>query len=223
MMRGRPENRVARFVEAILRNRRPRRMRATSEEAEAMRAAVTLRAGRPGADLPDPTFVDRLGRRLRGALSPEAEPPGLSRRRLLLTAGTAAVGAAAGVVGDRLTQGAGSREPTARRELVPAGATWQRVVAASAVPDGQAVRFSTGAVEGFVLNVGGRFRAMSAVCTHLGCILQLNGSGRLGCPCHRTAFAMDGSVVFHELPQPPPALPHLRCRLRDGHVEVFTA
>jgi nitrite reductase/ring-hydroxylating ferredoxin subunit len=222
-MGGRPENRVARFVEAILRNRRPRRMHATTEEAEAMRAAVTLRAGRPGADLPDPTFVDRLGRRLRHAMTSEPESPRLSRRRLLLTAGTAAVGAAAGVVGDRLAQGAAAADPSGRRELVPAGATWQPVVAASAVPDGQAVRFSTGAVEGFVLNLGGRFRAMSAVCTHLGCILQSNDSGRLGCPCHRTAFAKDGSVVFHELPQAPPALPHLRCRVRNGHVEVFTA
>jgi cytochrome b6-f complex iron-sulfur subunit len=219
---SREERRLARFVEDVLRNRRPRRFRASAEELEAMRAAAEMRSARPGADLPDPAFVDRLGRRLRRDLDGEAAPARpVSRRRLLLGAGgvaaAAVAGAAGGVVADRLA-GQGAASP----ELVPTGATWRPVMAASAVADGQAVRFSTGAVEGFVVNRGGRYQAVSAVCTHLGCILQQGGAGRLTCPCHRTTFALDGTVVLHQLPSPPPRLPLLRTRVREGQVEVLT-
>jgi len=216
-----PERRIASFVEDLLRNRRPRRFRATPEELAAMRAAAELRASRLGADLPDPAFVDRLGRRLREELGGEPRGRSLTRRRLLLGAGTAAAaavaGSAAGVAGDRLIGAAGPRE------LVPGGASWQPVVAAAAVPPGRAVRFSTSAVEGFVVNRGGEFHAVSAVCTHLGCVLREASPGHLACPCHRTAFGLDGSVLEHELPRAPDALPWLRARVRDGQVEVFTA
>jgi cytochrome b6-f complex iron-sulfur subunit len=214
------ERRVAGFIDDILRNRRPRRFRASPEELAAMRAAAELRAARTGVDLPDPAFVDRLGRRLRRELDGEPRRRPVTRRGLLLGAGGAAAaavaGAAVGVVADRMAAGGGSRE------LVPAGATWQPVMAAATVGDGQAVRFSTGAVEGFVVNRGGRYQAVSAVCTHLGCILQQGGAGRLTCPCHRTAFWLDGTVAFHQFADPPRPLPPLRTRVRDGQVEVFT-
>ena len=217
-----PDKRVGRFVDALLRNRRPRRFRALPEELDAMRVAIRLRASRTGADLPDPTFVDKLGQRLREELSGKPVHRRLSRRGLLVAVGTTAAaavaGSVAGVVGDRL-----ARVNAGSRELVPAGATWQPVVAAAAVADGQAVWFSTGAVEGFVVNVGGEYRAYSAVCTHLGCVLQESVAGRLTCPCHRTAFGLDGSVIQHELPRAPAALPWLHTRVRDGQVEVLTA
>jgi cytochrome b6-f complex iron-sulfur subunit len=215
-----PDRRLGRFVEDLLRNRRPRRFRATPEELEAMRVAAELRSARLGADLPDPAFVDRLGRRLREELSGESRARSLTRRRLLMGAGTAAAavaGGAAGVAADRLMPPAGSRE------LVPAGAAWQPVMAAAAVEPGRAVRFSTGAVEGFVVNRGGAYQAFSAVCTHLGCLLQESAGGRLACPCHRSAFGLDGSVLEHELPRAPAALPWLHTRVRDGQVEVLTA
>ena len=215
-----PEHRIARFVDDMLRGRRPRRFEATPDELAAMKAAVELRASRPGADLPDPAFVDRLGRRLREDLTGEPRRRALTRRRLLLSAGTAAAaavaGGVAGAAGDRLLGAAGPRE------LVPEGATWQPVMAVAAVPAGRAVRFSTGAVEGFVVNHRGRYLALSAVCTHLGCLLQ-EGDGRLNCPCHRTTFGLDGAVVEHELSRGPASLPSLRTRVRAGHVEVFTA
>jgi nitrite reductase/ring-hydroxylating ferredoxin subunit len=216
-----PDRRIARFVEDLLRNRRPRRFRATPEELAAMRAAAELRASRLGADLPDPAFVDRLGRRLREELGGEPGGRPLTRRRLLLGAGTAAAaiaGGAAGVAGEQLLGAGGA----GGRELVPAGATWRPVMAAAAVAEGRGVRFSTGAVEGFVVNRGGEYHAVSATCTHLGCRLQESAGSRLTCPCHRTAFGLDGSVLAHELPRAPAALPWLHTRVRDGQVEVLT-
>jgi nitrite reductase/ring-hydroxylating ferredoxin subunit len=220
---GGPERRISRFVDALLRNRRPRRFRASPDELAAMRAAASLRAVRPGADLPDPAFVDRLGQRLRHELAGEPDRGSLSRRRLLLTAGTAAAAAVAGGAAGMAAERRLAAGPAGPRELVPAGAAWTPVMAAAGVPDGSAARFSTGAIEGFVVNLGGRYQALSAVCTHLGCILQQAGAGTLRCPCHRTAFGLDGSVRFHQLPQAPASLPLLRTRVRDGHVEVFTA
>ncbi len=217
-----PERRVNRFVDDLLRNRKPRRFRVSPEDLEAMRAAVQLRATQTGADLPDPDFVDRLTHRLREELSGETRQRHLSRRGLLTTAGTAAAavvaGGIAGVVGDRLVSSEG--RPS---ELVPVGARWQPLATAASLPDGHVQRFSTAAVEGFIVNKGGTFQALSAVCTHLGCILQFAGGERLTCPCHRTAFSLGGSVLNHELPQAPQPLPRLRTRVRDGHVEVFTA
>ena len=43
---------------------------------------------------------------------------------------------------------------------------------------------------------GGELRAVSARCTHLGCIVAWNGAERSwDCPCHGSRFAPDGSVL----------------------------
>ncbi|HEY7198933.1 MAG TPA: Rieske (2Fe-2S) protein [Candidatus Dormibacteraeota bacterium] len=227
---SRSERRIAHYVEDLLRNRRPRRFHASLEELSAMRAAIRLRSARLGADVPDPAFVDRLGRRLRremagaGAAAGGVPLPALSRRRLLVAAGAAAVaGGVAGIAGERVAGSAAAMRGAGRRELVPAGATWHPVVAVGELADGEAVRFSTDAVEGFVIRRAGEYQALSAVCTHLGCVLQQANAGQLLCPCHRTAFDLDGSVLSHQLPQAPPALPQMRTRVRDGKVEVLTA
>lgn len=42
----------------------------------------------------------------------------------------------------------------------------------------------------------GKLRAVSAVCTHLGCLVAWNGTERSwDCPCHGSRFAPDGTVV----------------------------
>ncbi len=47
--------------------------------------------------------------------------------------------------------------------------------------------------------------AVSTTCTHLGCIVKVDGGG-FGCPCHGSRFALDGSVVKGPAPK---ALPWL--------------
>jgi cytochrome b6-f complex iron-sulfur subunit len=49
----------------------------------------------------------------------------------------------------------------------------------------------------------GGFRAFSAVCTHLGCIVKYSQErNRIECPCHRGVYAIDGSNVSGPPPRP---------------------
>ena len=53
-------NGLGAFIEAILGDRRPRRFSASPDDAEVLRVAIALRAGRAGEGSPDPDFVDSL-------------------------------------------------------------------------------------------------------------------------------------------------------------------
>jgi nitrite reductase/ring-hydroxylating ferredoxin subunit len=98
-----------------------------------------------------------------------------------------------------------------------------RAVAASGeLPDGGVRAFDFGSVSGFVARSGGRLRAVSGVCTHLGCRLMLDAPAhQLRCPCHTASFALTGEVLHHELPISLRPLPLLPVRETDGVVEVF--
>jgi Rieske Fe-S protein len=42
----------------------------------------------------------------------------------------------------------------------------------------------------------GKVHGLSAVCTHLGCLVSFNPAERSwDCPCHGSRFATDGSVI----------------------------
>ena len=67
---------------------------------------------------------------------------------------------------------------------------------------------------------GGEFRALSAVCTHLGCIVHWDAlQGRILCPCHGAAFVPDGSVASGPPPRPLAVYP---CRVVDGTLRIET-
>ena len=63
-------------------------------------------------------------------------------------------------------------------------------------------------------------RALSATCPHAGCFVEIESAGRgFRCPCHNSAFALDGDIVP---PSPSPrAMDSLECRVAaNGTVEV---
>lgn len=61
--------------------------------------------------------------------------------------------------------------------------------------DGTVVHHETGAT-GVYRDEDGELRAVSAVCPHMGCILQWNGAERgWDCPCHGSRFEHDGRVI----------------------------
>jgi len=55
----------------------------------------------------------------------------------------------------------------------------------------------------FVLRLVDGFRALSSVCTHLGCITRYQPDAhQIACPCHGSRFALDGEVVAGPAPLP---------------------
>jgi nitrite reductase/ring-hydroxylating ferredoxin subunit len=214
-----PVERIAAFVEDLIHNRRPRRFKASAEEMEALRSAAELRSVQPGSDLPHGEFVERLGQQLRARMEPTPARESVTRRALLRTAGFAAAAGVAGAVIDRTIV---SQPVGGQATLTPDNGTWRAVAAVVDVPSGQARRFSSGPVEGVIVNDGGTIKAVSAVCTHQGCLLLLDAAAhRLRCPCHPTVFSVTGKLVSYKLATPPANLPALQARVRDGQIEVL--
>src|SRR6202012_6040173 len=52
----------------------------------------------------------------------------------------------------------------------------------------------------------GQYKAFSAVCTHVGCIMSEGANGTIDCPCHGGQFKItNGAVVAGPPPSPLPA------------------
>lgn len=225
------ERRVHRFVERLLRGKRPRAFRAEEADVEQLRAAIVLRAARPGNGVPREEFVTGLHRRLAAEMADtepdqEARPAvDRTRRRVVQGAALAAASAAVGATVDHAVTSAGRTAPQGQgdRTLTPTTGEWHTVVASEDLPDGAVRAFDLGSVVGFVQRTGGIVQAVSGTCTHQGCRLSLDAaSRRLNCPCHTTAFAVTGELLTHQLPAAPNPLPRLSAREHDGAVQVYT-
>jgi cytochrome b6-f complex iron-sulfur subunit len=65
----------------------------------------------------------------------------------------------------------------------------------------------------YVVRTAKGFYALSAVCTHLGCLTAFKpDSGNIACPCHGSEFRRDGKVNAGPAPHP---LPWLKMWLGD--------
>jgi cytochrome b6-f complex iron-sulfur subunit len=59
----------------------------------------------------------------------------------------------------------------------------------------------------YVIGAPGGVYALSAVCTHLGCITRfLSDENAIACPCHGSRFDLEGNVVHGPAPRPLPWL-----------------
>jgi cytochrome b6-f complex iron-sulfur subunit len=68
----------------------------------------------------------------------------------------------------------------------------------------------------------GTFRALSATCTHLGCMTGWKAAeGIIACPCHGSRFGLDGHVTGGPAPRPLDAL--LISLSEEGMLVVDTA
>lgn len=130
-------------------------------------------------------------------MSDPPAPPDPARRRLLdgaIAASACAAAAATAVPAARFAAPPDDPTTTAARATVRRAevlAAGSKLVAVGGEP---------------VLVValpGGSLRALSARCTHLGCIVRLAREGAaLECPCHGGRFALDGRVLAGPAPAP---------------------
>ncbi|MEU5432005.1 Rieske (2Fe-2S) protein [Streptomyces sp. NPDC020719] len=218
------DDEAEKYIEALLRSRRPKPFRARPEDAAEIATAITLRAARPGAGAPSEEFVAALHERLAAQLDePGHVPKGGTRRKFVRGASLAAAAAAAAVLGDRaLLRDHPEESPPKASTLQPNVGTWHTVATSAELPHGAVRAFDTGAVTGFVARLDGRLRAVSGVCTHQGCRLVLNqAAGQLDCPCHNSVFAVTGEVVRHQFARPLPALPRIAVRESGDAVQVY--
>lgn len=60
--------------------------------------------------------------------------------------------------------------------------------------------------------------AISTICPHLGCAIDYDSENdKFVCPCHRSAFSLDGTVEYGPSPRP---LDRLDLRLDEGRVAI---
>jgi Rieske Fe-S protein len=219
---------LRKYIDDLLRGRRPKAFAPDDFEAAQIRTAIELRAARPEGDSPRPEFLDDLHARLAAQMnsgSKEVMPlpmPSTTRRVVIVGTSAAAAAAVTAVSVDRLVIGGHTEVPAASGQLTPNDGRWTRVAASSEVPDGNMHPFDLGSVNGFVRRVNGKVEAVSGVCTHQGCRLWFDASDdQLHCPCHTTSFAPSGQVLTHQLPIAPKPLPSLMVREVAGTIEVF--
>ena len=194
------------FVETLVGGRRPSPDQVVDDEGPMARLAAEMAAaGDPTRGDPDPAFTDQLRLRMRDADAgidsvqgwalPAGERLGrvrLTRRDVLRVGLGAAAGLAAGASAIAILR------PPSRSTLGGDGALvrdgeWVAVASLADLPVGGAVRFSTAAFDGYVVNDAGTIRALSSVCTHMGCTLTYRPDWHdLRCPCHGASFDLSG-------------------------------
>jgi Rieske Fe-S protein len=65
----------------------------------------------------------------------------------------------------------------------------------------------------------GQYKAFSAVCTHVGCIMSAVTSGTIDCPCHGSQFKItNGAVITGPAPSP---LPAKQIKIVDGNIVLL--
>jgi Rieske Fe-S protein len=155
-----------------------------------------------------------------------------TRRGVLLGAGAAGLGgvlaacstAAVPYGADEAGQPDNSNTPQATAMATQATAAPAAVKPASAgtvlgdakdIPVGSGVIYTAAKVV-VTQPVKGEYRAFSAVCTHVGCILNKIANGTIDCPCHGSEFKItNGAVVTGPAPTP---LPKKKIKIKDGKV-----
>jgi cytochrome b6-f complex iron-sulfur subunit len=87
--------------------------------------------------------------------------------------------------------------------------------------DGQAKMAALNGSPIIVLKTPQGFRAFSAICTHLGCIVAWDAAkGQIACPCHAGFFNTDGKPVSGPPPRP---LQEFKVAVLGGEVKVMSA
>ncbi|MDX6340493.1 MAG: hypothetical protein QOH87_631 [Trebonia sp.] len=113
---------------------------------------------------------------------------------------TPAAGGAATTAG-----GAGTAAPAGSAGGGGSAAAASALAATSKIPVGSGTIFPGPQVV-VTQPTAGEFKAFSAVCTHMGCIVNQISNGTIDCPCHGSQYSITtGDVVSGPAPRPLPA------------------
>jgi len=223
----------------------------TPGKARIYRMAALFRSASPDEATPRPEFAAELQARLEQEVQQpktrhlpfSTKKPQMKlrvTRRSLLAGGAAAVaaslavGAGIGRVVEQATEGSPGQSGQAAAWTTPivpsdVASTWLFVTTLTELGD-RAVRFATDAIVGYVVRNDsdsgepaqeGPVVAMSAACTHMGCIVQWQDSDqKFHCPCHGGVFTEYGksdksSPLSYLAP-----LPRLETKVENGNVFV---
>ena len=106
--------------------------------------------------------------------------------------------------------------PARRRRRSPSRSAPGTVLgAASDIPVGGGAIYTAAKVV-VTQPASGQYKAFSAVCTHVGCIVNKVANGTIDCPCHGSEFKItNGAVVTGPAPSP---LPARQIKIVDGQV-----
>ena len=204
------EEALDRFVDTLLGGGRPAPDGMVDDEAPLARLAAELAAaGERARGDPDPAFVEQLRLRMRDADAGITSVQGwtlpagaqlrrirLTRRDLLRVGLGAAAGLAAGAGIISVLRPSGPTPLTGNGRRLVRDGEWVAVATLADLPDGAAFRFSTVAFDGYVVNDAGTIRALSSVCTHMGCTLAYRPEWQdLRCPCHGASFNLSGELA----------------------------
>jgi Rieske Fe-S protein len=146
----------------------------------------------------------------------EAQTESLATRRGVLAgvglAGLAGVITACGAGSSSSTPAAssaaasgGASSATASGAAPSSAAAANALAATSDIPVGGGTIF-TGPKVVVTQPTANEFKAFSAVCTHMGCIVSQVSNGTIDCPCHGSQYSITtGAVVAGPAPMPLPA------------------
>jgi Rieske Fe-S protein len=100
---------------------------------------------------------------------------------------------------------AGSTTASAAAGGASSSAGTKALAATSEIPVGSGMIFPGPQVV-VTQPTAGEFKAFSAVCTHMGCIVNQISNGTIDCPCHGSQYSITtGDVVAGPAPRPLPA------------------
>jgi nitrite reductase/ring-hydroxylating ferredoxin subunit len=140
----------------------------------------------------------------------DAQTESLATRRGVLAGvglvGLAGVVTACGAGSSSSTQGASTAASSAAASGGASSAAAANALAATSdIPVGGGTIF-TGPKVVVTQPTANEFKAFSAVCTHMGCIVSQVSNGTIDCPCHGSQYSITtGAVVAGPAPMPLPA------------------